>query len=1250
MIAKKDGLVSAVAPEAKLLPDSAGAVFDATPACLASLRALSGAPAPQRHDLVMAVLRDSIPPARAAHTTITVVELPGAPKPLRERLTNPRLSETVADHVAVALLLGGDGSGASLSPSVSGDLLFVVSPDLTMLARIDPADKRTAGRARMLSALSGAETLFKKGTPSAEDAVVVGNGGDDADGEGERLADALGDVGPGPAKKTPEERRREERIASLSTAQNAALFPTRSGAKVRFGDLTESSATVSVAPLHARGTFLDKRTSAPRFDAISSAYVDGGLYDRDTAAIISSLSRDPVNPIFVEEVTREDSSDDLNRKETLTVRYKDGSGRSGTVRIDLPVISRDGYMFQRGVKWHVTKQILAMPVIKVRPYEVLVTTAYNKATVERFGQNVSPASTYVRLLASQIEKERPKSVRVELASATAANAGSESTPEYDDIARAVRSIRTAKAGFIFSRPALDAELTKVAPWFSGSGEPGSHPVGWNDSGDAVYLILPDGSLSVARKGGSTLPVDTDKGLDHLIYEAVRDSAPGTDFALREPRPLDRKFTYSRVKMLSQYLPTAVIAGCMDGLVPMMKKAGIEFRVVDRQAFRRGAHPGMDSIVFKDAAVVYPSRRLRDTLLMNGLKEIDTEEYPMAEFEPFGMGWVDHIADRLGSPGHAKALVNFQMSFVDPMTREILQQRGLPTDTPGLLLYASSLLETNRYDEANDMRNYRIRGPELVNALLYRALHREMESVRRTRESAEPQRLNVRQDEVIRQVLSASNVEEVTELNPLLEAELRGKATWTGAAGGLGDGRTVNRAMRAYHPSMQGLFGFYSPDSSEIGVKRTMTFGASVADARGTIDPALSGTDAASNLALGELVSSFTAQHADPPRIGMQSKQGTHTLPIVHHTPLLVGSGAEKAVVHAVGNTFAHKAAMAGRVESVDEVAQLVRLAYDDGTVGVIDLSPRSVKNAGGGFYITSQLSLNPGIRKGAKFDAGQVLAHDPSFFAALPDGSTAYKSGKLARVAIAALDQTYEDSVMITEKLARETAALVTMSRAVSLGAQTNLQKVASVGDRVTPDAPLAVFENLTDDADVSALLGRVGKEFDQSIAELTRNVAAAKYSGEIVEMRVYYNKDLPLLSPSLQAFVKKQERAAGLRKKAAAGAPAAELVRINAPMRVTQDKVGGEPVDGVLIVFLIKILDVAAPGDKFTLQTALKGIVSKVFERGEEPTAEDGSQVDYIASPLSIVSRMTSDAFLQMWTNASLVGLKEKVLEIYRK
>ena len=81
---------------------------------------------------------------------------------------------------------------------------------------------------------------------------------------------------------------------------------------------------------------------------------------------------------------------------------------------------------------------------------------------------------------------------------------------------------------------------------------------------------------------------------------------------------------------------------------------------------------------------------------------------------------------------------------------------------------------------------------------------------------------------------------------------------------------------------------------------------------------------------------------------MLSKQSSHTLPIADNTPLLVGSGAEKAISELIGNTFAYKANMKGKVTDIDDKNQIISIAYEDGTTSVIDLSVRNVKNSGGG--------------------------------------------------------------------------------------------------------------------------------------------------------------------------------------------------------------------------------------------------------------------------------------------------------------
>ena len=338
--------------------------------------------------------------------------------------------------------------------------------------------------------------------------------------------------------------------------------------------------------------------------------------------------------------------------------------------------------------------------------------------------------------------------------------------------------------------------------------------------------------------------------------------------------------------------------------------------------------------------------LSEILLVNGIKEVANEDTDIEEYVRGGAGWAAYLATNLGSTGFVKALTNYETAFIDPMTAEILRDMGIEDDYVGLLLYANSLMDDEDFKEANDLSNYRIRGPELIPAILHKTLHKDLEAVRATAGSVHPHQINMATNAIISQLMVASNVEEVAELNPLLSAEALAKATWVGPTG-LGDSMMVKQSMRATDPTFKGVFGYYSPDSEKVGVNRSLTYGTIVRGRRGMLHSAEANSPA-ELLSLGELVQPFTARHADPPRIGMNSKQATHSLPIRGASPNLVVTGVERSLGYIVPKTFAYRARAPGKIISIDEKAQVMRLGYDDGKEAVVDLSARSIKNSGGG--------------------------------------------------------------------------------------------------------------------------------------------------------------------------------------------------------------------------------------------------------------------------------------------------------------
>lgn len=287
-----------------------------------------------------------------------------------------------------------------------------------------------------------------------------------------------------------------------------------------------------------------------------------------------------------------------------------------------------------------------------------------------------------------------------------------------------------------------------------------------------------------------------------------------------------------------------------------------------------------------------------------------------------------------------------------------------------------------------------------------------------------------------------------------------------------------------------------------------------------------------------------------------------------------------------------------------------------------------------------------GLKVGKTFEAGEMLAYDPNFFHETANGSIPYKLGALVPIAVFQMDQTYEDSILISDKLKREGEAEITVKRTLALSPKANLAKISKVGDKLSPNTALAVFENISDDEAAGELLNLVGKEFEESIHDLTTNVVKSKYDGVVSEVRVYYNYDLDQFSPTIRKFINNLDKIAAEKVKVLSNSNTRDPVRVNRPERVNTDKIHGESIDGILVEFYIKTIDSPGVGDKFSIN-ACKGIVAKVFKPGKNPIMEDGTEVDYVVSPLSLVSRMTTDIFYTMWTNATLIELKKVVLEM---
>ena len=93
--------------------------------------------------------------------------------------------------------------------------------------------------------------------------------------------------------------------------------------------------------------------------------------------------KDKSIPMYVRKIEVNDTSNELNYKETYTVYLEDANRQRHTIKVDLPKILENRYLFIGGNKKRIKFQNLLYPVVKTKENIVQINTNYNKMFIER---------------------------------------------------------------------------------------------------------------------------------------------------------------------------------------------------------------------------------------------------------------------------------------------------------------------------------------------------------------------------------------------------------------------------------------------------------------------------------------------------------------------------------------------------------------------------------------------------------------------------------------------------------------------------------------------------------------------------------------------------------------------------------------------------------------------------------------------------------------------------------------------------
>ena len=305
----------------------------------------------------------------------------------------------------------------------------------------------------------------------------------------------------------------------------------------------------------------------------------------------------------------------------------------------------------------------------------------------------------------------------------------------------------------------------------------------------------------------------------------------------------------------------------------------------------------------------------------------------------------------------------------------------------------------------------------------------------------------------------------------------------------------------------------------------------------------------------------------------------------------------------------------------------------------------------GGFYISNKHETK--LKEGSKFKKGDIVSINNSYFDV---DTNEYVSGPLMKVMVNSGYYEYDDSNLIREGLGEKLTSHIIKKTRVILGPNANLEQIVNVGDEVQTGDVLITFEHSFDDKSANELLSKLGTEYEEQIAEMSKNTYKSHYSGKIDSIEIFYNVDWAELSPSLQRIINKingpaKKREILLKKNLNQSELNEFLIAPTGQLENVDGKIKGVKVgNGVMIDIFLDYEDILSVGDKFVFNSALKSVTSKTVPDSLAPYTENNPEepIDCILSTYSVLNRLTADLPLNLYGNKVLVELKKSIKKIW--
>lgn len=943
----------------------------------------------------------------------------------------------------------------------------------------------------------------------------------------------------------------------------------------------------------------DKSMTTSTLQSFDSDYINNVLR-KDIVAMTAGLQKAGVI-IKNHEVEVEHSALGTYEKHTLELRPIDGA--ASVIHFKLPVVSEDGTFMANGNKYNLRKQRVDLPIRKINPTTVGLTSYYGKTFVAVSPKKANNSTEWLlkKVNAASLEGHAYIS---KVAAARVYDNNFKAPYIYSALSEQIRLIQAGPYTLLFAHTEREALVgaDKVALLETN----GSRVCGITDMREPI-VVDKDGQFHVYREK-TLMPL----GNIYNILQLAEQAAP-IDFA--------------EARIFSKVVPVGLVLGYFLGIAGTLKLLKAKYEFV-KAGTRRALNAHEFALKFRDGTYIFSKKDRISTMILAGFLDYE-KEIRMYSFEEFNVKdvYLNLFASKGMGAIYIRELDAINQLFIDPITKGILEDMKEPVTYLGLLVRSVELLQEYSHPVSQDFTAMRIRGYERLSGTVYKEMVLAIRQFR-SRNIAGKSKIDISPYQIWNNILKDPAVKIVEDINPIQNLKESEVLTYVGEGGRGKD--SMNKASRAYHQNDMGVVSEATVDSGDVGVNMFLTANPNIATMRGIVTPRKE-SDGLGNLLSTSALMSVGALQDDPKRVNFISIQQSHTVAAEGYRQAYVRTGYEYVIGNRTTEMFCYTAKQDGSVLGVSGTGIII--AYADGTSKGISLG-RQFGKAEGTVYPHDVITK---LKVGDKFIKGDVIAYNTGFFEEdiLDPRRVVMKNSMIVKTVLYESPQTHEDSSSISGETAKKLTSRTTKVKSFVVNFGQNLRNVVKVGDWVEPNDVLMIIED-----EITA--GAFDEESIKVLRRLANQAPRSGYQGKIDKIEVLYHGEKADMSNTLRVVADKSDKVLADNCKSS-GKPVITGA-VNDDYRVS-----GTPLtlDKAEVKIYITIETSAGVGDKGVFASQMKSVIGQVMDYSM--TTETGEKIDAVFGFRSIMARIVNSPVLIGTTTTLLKLIGNKATQIYR-